>query len=28
LNNADANVIVNVATELLSGVSYEEGEKK
>ena len=28
LNNADANVIVKVATEMLSGVSYEEAEKK
>ena len=28
LNNADANVIARVATDLLSGVSYEEAEKK
>jgi hypothetical protein len=28
LNNADANVIAKVATEMLSGVSYEEAEKK
>ena len=28
LNNADANVIARVATEMLSGVSYEEAEKK
>jgi hypothetical protein len=28
LNNADANVIARVATEILSGVSYEEAEKK
>jgi len=28
LNNADANVITKVATEMLSGVSYEEAEKK
>jgi hypothetical protein len=28
LNNADANVIAKVSTEILSGVSYEEAEKK
>jgi hypothetical protein len=28
LNNADANVIARVATEMLSGLSYEEAEKK
>ena len=28
LNNADANVIARVSTEMLSGVSYEEAEKK
>ena len=28
LNNADANVIARVATEMLAGVSYEEAEKK
>jgi len=28
LNNADANVIAKVATEMLNGVSYEEAEKK
>jgi len=28
LNNADANVIATVATQMLSGVSYEESEKK
>ena len=28
LNNADANVIARVATEMLNGVSYEEAEKK
>jgi len=28
LNNADANVIARVSTELLNGVSYEEAEKK
>jgi hypothetical protein len=28
LNNADANVIARVATDLLSGVSYEDAEKK
>jgi hypothetical protein len=28
LNNADANVIAKVATEMLSGISYEEAEKK
>jgi hypothetical protein len=28
LNNADANVIARVATELLNGVTYEEAEKK
>jgi hypothetical protein len=28
LNNADANVIARVATEMLSGTSYEEAEKK
>jgi len=28
LNNADANVIAKVATEMLSGNSYEEAEKK
>lgn len=28
LNNADANVIGRVATEMLAGVSYEEAEKK
>ena len=28
LNNADANVIARVSTEMLNGVSYEEAEKK
>lgn len=28
LNNADANVIARVATEMLNGISYEEAEKK
>ena len=28
LHNADANVIAKVSTEILSGVSYEEAEKK
>ena len=28
LNNADANVIARVATEMLAGISYEEAEKK
>ena len=28
LNNADANVIARVATEMLSGNSYEDSEKK
>jgi hypothetical protein len=28
LNNADANVIARVATEMLSGTSYEDAEKK
>lgn len=28
LNNADANVIAKLATEMLSGVTYEEAEKK
>jgi hypothetical protein len=28
LNNADANVIAKVATEMLNGISYEEAEKK
>jgi hypothetical protein len=28
LNNADANVIARVATEMLSGISYEDSEKK
>jgi len=28
LNNADANVIARVATEMLSGLTYEEAEKK
>jgi hypothetical protein len=28
LNNADANVIARVSTEMLNGISYEEAEKK
>jgi len=28
LNNADANVIARVSTEMLNGVSYEDAEKK
>ena len=28
LNNADANVIAKVSTEMLNGVSYEDAEKK
>ena len=28
LNNADANVITSLATQMLSGNSYEESEKK
>lgn len=28
LNNADANVIVRVATDMLSSVSYDDAEKK
>ena len=28
LNNADANVIASVATQMLSGTSYEDSEKK
>ena len=28
LNNADANVIARVSTEMLNGFSYEEAEKK
>jgi hypothetical protein len=28
LNNADANVIARVSTEILSSTSYEEAEKK
>jgi hypothetical protein len=28
LNNADANVIARVSTEMLNGASYEDTEKK
>jgi hypothetical protein len=28
LNNADANVIARVSTEMLNGTSYEDTEKK